>query len=437
MNKPVCIIEAPTLSRSGYGDMSNKFALSMINHPKFETKIVPTRWGACPSKFSENDGLTANEKIIFDHLLRQPLSKQPELFIKVGLPTEMRKVGKYNILITAGIETNLPSPQFVESMNIADLNIVISSFLKDVFLKAKYQKQYNDGSGRSEEVSVNKPVEVCFIGVDDGVFKQINSTSNEINLAMQKIKEDFCFLFVGMWTHSNGLYSDRKDVGMLIKTFLKAFRGVKNKPALILKTSGATTSVMDRNECLAKIKAIKNEVGGDDLPNVYLLHGDFTQEQMNEIYNHEKVKAHINFSHGEGFGIPLLEASFSGKPIITTDWSGHLDFLDKDTAVLLQGDVRPIQPESVNEWLVKDSQWFYVNYEKAEERIQNIPHVYEKLAAKGLKAMEKNRELFNTRKMQELVHSIVNKYVPEFAVEQSIILPKLKKIELPKLAKVE
>ena len=41
--------------------------------------------------------------------------------------------------------------------------------------------------------------------------------------------------------------------------------------------------------------------------------------EMNEMYNHPKVKAHLTFTHGEGFGRPLLEASFSGKPIISTN----------------------------------------------------------------------------------------------------------------------
>lgn len=429
MNKPLCLIQAPVLSRSGYGDMSDKFSLAIIKQNKYDVKIAPTRWGGCPSKVSKDQLVTEDEKLLHSCFLTQPLTKQPDLFVQAGLPTEFKRVGKYNIGLTAGIETTLPSPQFVEGMNTMDLNIVISTFLKKVFKDAKYRKQFNDGSGRIEEIEVKKPVEVCFIGVDDNIFKKTDIISSEINDVMNKIKEDFCLLFVGMWTHGNALYCDRKDIGMLIKTFLKTYKDSKNPPALVLKTSGATQSIIDRTECLKRIEKIKKEVGGNNLPNVYLLHGELTQEQMNQLYNHPKIKAHISFTHGEGFGIPLLEASFSGKPIIVSDWSGHLDFLSKETSILLSGDVKPIQRETVNEWLVKDSQWFYVNYDKAEEKLKNLQDVYDKIASKGDRAMEYNRKNFNLNEMYKTVSSILDKYVPTFTVDQPFVLPTIKKIE--------
>jgi glycosyltransferase involved in cell wall biosynthesis len=436
MNKPVCVIEAPILSRSGYGNMSDAYTLALIKQGKYDVKIVPTRWGACPSKYSKDQLITDDEKLLFEHILNQNLTKQPDLFIKMGLPTEYKPIGKYNIGVTAGIETTLPSPQFVEGMNTMNLNIVISEFVKKVFTAAKYQKKFNDGSNRVEDVIVKKPIETCFIGVDSNIFKKTDTISDEVNQIMNKISEDFCFLFVGMWTHGNGLYSDRKDIGNLIKTFLIAHKDKKNKPALVLKTSGATQSIMDRMECLKRIDAIKKEVGGDT-PNVYLIHGDLTDTQMNELYNHPKIKININFSHGEGFGIPLLEASMTGKPIMVSNWSGHLDFLDEDTCTLLEGEIKPIQPESVNDWLVKESGWFYVSYSLAEEKIKNVNNSYKSMLEKAEKAMIRNREQFNINKMNEKFCSIIDKYVPEFAVEQKLILPKLKKIELPKLKKIE
>ena len=103
-----------------------------------------------------------------------------------------------------------------------------------------------------------------------------------------------------------------------------------------MKTSGATLSILDREAILHKINVIKANIKGD-LPNIYLIHGDFSDDEMNGIYNHPKVKAHVTFTHGEGFGRPLLEASISQKPVIAPNWSGHTDFLPKGTAVLLNG----------------------------------------------------------------------------------------------------
>ena len=58
----------------------------------------------------------------------------------------------------------------------------------------------------------------------------------------------------------------------------------------------------------------------------FLLHGDFTNEEMNSIYNHPKVKAMISLTKGEGFGRPLLEFSLTNKPIMVSGWSGHVEF---------------------------------------------------------------------------------------------------------------
>ena len=109
---------------------------------------------------------------------------------------------------------------------------------------------------------------------------------------------------------------DRKDIGMLLRVFYNLFKDKKDAPALILKTSGASFSVIDRNETMKKIDTIKKTIKAKKLPNVYLIHGDLSDKEMNQLYNHPKVKAHVTFTHGEGFGRPLLEASFSGKPIL-------------------------------------------------------------------------------------------------------------------------
>ena len=61
---------------------------------------------------------------------------------------------------------------------------------------------------------------------------------------------------------------------------------------------------------------------------IYLLHGDLAEAEMHSVYNHEKVKCLISLSHGEGFGLPLLESAACGLPVMTTNWSAHLDFLN-------------------------------------------------------------------------------------------------------------
>lgn len=434
MSKPLCIFQSPLFTRSGYGEWALSLAKSLLRYDKYDLKIVPTRWGNCPSKSTLEELDNEEERELFNRILRQPLNKQPELFMQVSIPSEFNGPAKYNIGITAGIETTIASGEFMEGLNRMNMNIALSKFTREVFENTKLIKQHNNG--QKEEIKLQRPMEVLNWGANTTIYRKTDEKVESLESVLNPIKEDFCFLFVGQWTHSNGLFSDRKDIGMLIKTFCEAFKGRKTKPALILKTSGATFSKIDKYECINRIKLIRDSVG-EDVPNVYLLHGELNDVEMNALFNHEKVKVHINFTHGEGGGHPLLLATLSGKPVMASKWSGHLDYFDGHFNTLLDGKVERISPESANQWLLKESSWFYVDYEKAKNKMVGIIDNYDKLLEKSEKLRLLNEQRFSDESIDKMFHGILDKYVPEFAIEKKIVLPKLKKIELPKLKKVE
>ena len=435
MSKPLCVIQGPVFSRSGYGDLATDLAKSIVRYGKYDVKINPTRWGGCPSKTTIDELITEEDKQLATNFLTQPLNKQPDLFIQISIPNEFQPVGKYNIGITAGIETTLASGHFVEGMNRMNMNIVTSNHVKKVFESANYVRKYEDG--RQDVLKSEKPIEVCFWGADTSIYKKTDENVESIQNALSSIPEKFAFLFVGQWTHKS-LYNDRKDIGNLIKTFCNAFKNKnpENRPCLLLKTSGVNFSAVDRDEILGRIKQIQSEVDGV-CPNVYLLHGELTPQEMNGLLNHEKVKVHVSFTHGEGFGHPLLLASLSGKPVISSNWSGHLDFLNPKYASFFEGSVKPIDAGSANEWLIKESSWFYVAYGLAEDKFKQYYHSYNQSFTEKAELLRlENVEKFSLQSMDEKLWNILGKYVPEFAVEKKILLPKLKKIELPKISKV-
>ena len=171
-----------------------------------------------------------------------------------------------------------------------------------------------------------------------------------------------------------------------------------------------------------------------DIIKLYDLHGELNDVEMNALFNHEKVKAHVSFTHCEGYGHPLLLASLSGKPILASNWSGHLDFLNPKYAQLLQGNVKQVDAASTNQWIIKESSWFTVAYGLAEEKFKTLfytPTQFIKENAEKLRI--ENMEKFSMEATDKILHTYLSKYVPEFAVEKKIVLPKLKKIELPKL----
>jgi len=430
----MCILQSPLFTRSGYGEWSLAMAKSLLRYDKFDLKIVPTRWGGCPSKNTIEDLNDDAEKELFNRIIRQQIQKQPEVFIQISIPNEFQAPAKFNIGMTAGIETTVPPGEWIEGLNRMNANFLLSKFSKDILQSVTFTKQ--NPNGTKEETKSTKPMEVVNWGANTSIYKKTSEKSISLEEEMSLVKENFCFLFVGQWTHSN-LYGDRKDIGMLVKTFCETFRGKKDKPALILKTSGVSFSKMDKHDTLTKIHNIKAQIPGGDLPTIYLLHGELPDVDMNALFNHDKVKVHISFTHGEGYGHPLLLASLSGKPIMAPDWSGHLDFMDQYTANLLPGEVKLISPESVNQWLVKESSWFYVNYDKAKEKMSGIVENYEKLLPKAEKLRLQNMEKFSNEAIDKQFHSMLDKHVPEFSIDLPIVLPKLKKISLPNLKKVE
>jgi len=224
---------------------------------------------------------------------------------------------------------------------------------------------------------------------------------------------------------------------LLVKNFYETFKNTKNPPALILKTTNGIISYIDREQVLDKIQAIKSTVQADTLPNVYLLHGDFTDKEMNELYNHKKVKAMVNLTKGEGFGRPLLEFSLTKKPIIATNWSGHIDFLDPKFTTLVKGTLKEVHDSAVvKSMILKESQWFSPNITEISKVLVDVYSNYKAHEKKAMLQYHKSKNNFSYDNMKELLSVLFEENIPDIPMEVKLNLPKLKKIELPKLKKL-
>jgi hypothetical protein len=430
--KPLFVISCPLDTFSGYGARSRDIVLSIIKSDKYDVKVLSQRWGNTPFGFLQQDN--SDHKLMLDAILKdQKLPKQPDIWMQITVPNEFQSVGKYNIGVTAGIETTLCAAPWIEGLNRMNLNLVSSEHAKKVFQDSRFEKRNQQTQQVEGIIELKAPVEVLFEGADLNKYKIINLPSDsEILEVLNGISETFCYLFIGHWIKGD-FGEDRKDISGLINTFLTTFKGQKIRPALIIKTSSATSSVIDREEILVKIRAIEEAVGGD-LPSIYLLHGDLTDGEINELYNHPKVKAFVSFTKGEGFGRPLLEASLMQKPVIASGWSGHIDFLDKEMSYLLPGELKQIHHSAVvPDMLIAESKWFTVDYKKGSEILVDIYKNYKKYIDGAKKQSYRSRTEFSLDKMGEKLLSILEKNV---AVKVEFKLPQLKKIELPKLKKI-
>ena len=434
--KPLCVVSGPIDKFSGYGARSRDFVKSLIElkDKEWDIKIMPQKWGDCPWNFLSQDNPLRQRFI-------GGLNQQPDIWIQITVPNEFQAVGKYNIGVSAGIETNIYPGEFIEGSNRMDLNLVSSNHSKQVALSTQFEKRDNKGIVINT-VKLEKPIEVLFEGLDLDKYHK-KPPSSKLNI-LKDIKEDFCFLHTGHWLPGN-FGESRKNTATLIKTFLETFKGPgRKKPALILKTNQVNYSLLDREVIIKQINRIRDMVSGN-LPNIYLLHGEMADEEMNQLNNDPKVKAFVSFTKGEGYGRPLAEAAITGKPVIVSNWSGHIDFINKDYNCLIGGELKPVHESASNQFLLKESQWFNINTDIAGRAMKDVFKNYKKYHEKSRKQTQYLKNNWSFDKMTEKLKS----YLPTVNAApqtQQIQLPKLKKTEkkqelpklkLPKLKKVE
>jgi glycosyltransferase involved in cell wall biosynthesis len=438
--KPFIVVQGPVATRSGYGNHTRDLVTSLIRSEKYEIQIISLPWGSTPGDALKSDN--PDHEAIIKCIATQNISRRPDVFIQVSVPNEFQPMGKYNIGVTAGIETNQVSPEFLEGANRMDLLITTSEHSKEGFVKTTYDAVDKNTQQKTGVLKIEKPIEVLFEGIDTKVYKKTNKLDKTVITEMSQVKEDFCYLFVGHWLKGD-LGHDRKDVGMLIRVFAETYKNkaARNRPALILKTSSATFSIIDREDITRKIQSILQPFG-NKAPNVYLLHGDLTDSEMNSLYNHSKIKAMVSFTKGEGFGRPLLEFTATGKPVIASGWSGHVDFL-KDYSVLLPGSINEINPSAADKFLLKGSKWFTVDYGYAMRVLKDVSDNYKKYLENSRKQMTHTKKNFTLDAMAEKFVAIIDKGLEGVPQQVDLKLPKLKKVDetpkltLPKLKKVE
>mgnify|MGYP003116270067 CR=1 FL=1 len=444
---------APFNTRSGYGDHARSIFYSIMDREDFEIKCVDVRWGETPR--NHLDPNIPKHKRLLDTFTDGQSIQKPDIYIDIRIPNEFQTPAKFNIGITAGVETDVVSPEFIMGCNKMDLNVVTSKFTATTFSKCAYDqtKEVNGQQQKIGTVKLERPMTVLSEGIDTSIYKPIKDAGKSDDLFKKQIydmvDESFVFLHVGQW--GKGRYGeDRKNIAVMIKTFLQAFANQPNPPALLLKTNGADFSHLDKDDVIKKIQREKDKFkSADSLPNIYLLHGDLTLEQMALLYNLPKVKAMLSCTHGEGFGRPLAEATCCDLPVITTGWSGQMDFLNDKQSTLIGGTLQPVPKELI--WkpiIVEPSKWFCADEGDIIRKLRFFKKNHKKLKHQAKILGQVNRSKHSLEAMKKEFNQILDNIVsqiPETPQPMSLKLPKLKKkgsktppakIKLPKLKKV-
>ena len=361
------LLEAPILTKSGYGEHSRLVYKAIMMRDDVEIYLNPLNWGtttwSTPSqKMKEH---ISNYNNLVQYCNQNKVNPQFDIQVHVGIPNEFEKKAKYSVCVTAGIETDRVSPNWLTKTHQGiDKIIVPSNHARDGFVKTKYEL-YNKSNNTKTIINCN-----CEVDVVPYPVKQLET--KDLNL---ELKSNFNFLTVAM-------IGPRKNLDATVRTFVEEFRDEEDV-GLVLKTSSARSCIMDRVQTREQLNYFLKDLGPRKCK-VYLIHGNLTEEEIHSLYIHPKIKAYFTTTHGEGYGLPIFEAAYSGMPVIATDWSAHLDFLsgkhknkNKKLFAKISCDIKKVQPAAHwKDLITEESKWAWINEKSAKNQLRKVYESY-------------------------------------------------------------
>jgi len=397
------IVIGPVLSRSGYGEMARHAVKSLMSRQDlFDVYVQQTSWGSNTNIVNHNNA----DYDLIDLLIKKTANiaslnnnqLQVDASIQVSLPTDWKKFAPVNIGYTAGIETNFISPSWLQPSMQMDKIIVISEHAKKSFLDTIF------GDDKGNQYKVTTPIEVVHFPIKD---------HKEADLQLD-LEYDFNFLSVCQW-------GPRKNLEQTIINFIQEFKD--EEVGLVLKTNTVADSMIDKETCEKRLQSILSNFP-DRKCRVYLLHGYMSEEELTAVYRHPKIKAIVSTTHGEGFGLPLFEATYNELPVIATDWSGHLDFLtmpneqgkEKKMFAKIDFELKPIQKEYVWQGVLEaGTSWAFPLANSVKEKMREVYKDYPRFKSWAKKLSQHNKEKFIQEKVYD---SFVRNFIEDEKEEE-------------------
>ena len=403
MKKKV-LLKGPLLTRSGYGEQA-RFALRSLQSRSdvFDIYIQPLQWGQT-SWINED----TPERRWIDHTIEKTIgyiqqNGKFDISIQVTIPNEFENLADYNIGYTAGIETTKVAHQWLIKANEMDKIIVVSEHSKNVFESTDYQ---GTDTRTNQMVHLKLQTPIAYVNYPTKQFKKLKKLDFDT-------ETDINFLCVAQ-------FGPRKNLLHTIKWFLEEF--ANDSVGLILKTNKAKNCLMDREAVFMELRSFLQSLP-ESKAKVYLLHGDMSDEEIHSLYKHPKVSAFLTLAHGEGFGLPIFEAAYTGIPVISPGWSGQLDFLcdenKKEQFYNVAFDIQQVPQEIV--WdgvIVKESMWAVPRETSAKEQMRKCYNDIKEADKKKLPATKYAKKLHKRFAADKMYSQFVSEVISLKDIEE-------------------
>jgi len=366
------IVRAPVLTRSGYGE-HGRFVLRALRKVEhlYDIYVQPVPWGQTGWLHEDDE-----ERRWIDSLIRKTSQYQArsnnnpayDMSIQVTIPNEWQPMAPVNVGVTAGIETTKVAPIWLEKANAMNKIITVSNHSKDVFEKTGYEAVVK-ATGQKTYLKLARPEDMSVVHYPVKKFEK-----TDLNL---ELETDFNFLAVAQWGPRKNLHN---TIGWFVEEFMD-----NPDVGLVVKTFQAGNSLTDRHNVTKSVSNFLKQYENRKCK-VYILHGDMSDQEMHSLYADPKIKALVSLTHGEGFGLPIFEAAYSGVPVAAPEWSGHVDFLfapkkDKKTKkekfkphfARIKYDIAPVPDHAVWEGVIqKESMWCYPQHASYKMTLREI-----------------------------------------------------------------
>lgn len=194
-----------------------------------------------------------------------------------------------------------------------------------------------------------------------------------------KLPEDkFIFLFM----FDFGSSFDRKNPFATVEAFKKAFSKSNEDVMLVLKFANAHYFPEKRQQ-LQELT--------EDWPSIQFIEGHLLKTEIHALVN--SCNCYVSLHRAEGFGLTMSEAMYYGKPVIATDYSSNMEFMNV-------GNSYPVQYELVTTAedfgpYPKGSIWAEPDVDSAAALMQYVFNNYEEAQKVGTRAAKEIRSLLS------------------------------------------